>query len=130
MPQSVARAVREVLSGLTFLNYAFEKKLVNDSALARVIRPSVEEKLGKQVSLGSVVAAVRRFLESFKSSSREKNFFALLKSSKPRLRTGLAEIHFNRTLKTFEKLSAFANKINWVRGRRCTSSSVPKKSRS
>ncbi|NUN11794.1 hypothetical protein HUU53_04075 [Candidatus Micrarchaeota archaeon] len=95
MARSISKTVFEVLNGLSFLNYAFENKLINETALARFIKPRVEQLVGRETSLISVTIAVRRFLTSFVPAKKSENFFELLKSSKVSLFTGLAEGHFN-----------------------------------
>ena len=114
--QNISKATREILSGLTFLNYAFEQNLINESSLARLIRPRVESKLGRKTSVQAITTAVRRFLKDYEPQARNQNFFKLLQSSKLLLRTGLAEINFKRTQKTFDNLTALEKTINFSSG--------------
>ena len=116
MAQGISKAVRETLGTMAYLHFAFEHQIANESALAKLIKPRVEEKLGRPVSNGAVIAAVRRALLTYKPAQREKNFFELLKSSKLFIRTGMVEAHFKRTQKTLEKLAVLGKKINWIQG--------------
>lgn len=88
MVYSVSDAVRDVLAELTFLRIAIEKDLLNFSAVARFILPSVASKLGVTPSLDAITAAIRRNCEVLKNQSKASNFEAL-KSSKLILRTDM-----------------------------------------
>ena len=116
MVQSVSKAVREILLNLAYLHYPLEKRLLNDSAVAKFIKPQVEEKTGKQVSLGAVTAAVRRFTLAFKPGEKTRNLILFLKSSQLHLRTGLVDASFKRSYQTSEKLALLAKKIRWEQG--------------
>ena len=113
MAQSVSKAVKEILSNLTYLSFAFQHQLVNESALARFIRKRVEEKTGEAVSRGAVIAAVRRFTISFKPRQKDLTLMRFLKSFKIQLRTGLSEANFSRTKKTAAVLAEQADKTQW-----------------
>jgi len=116
LAQSVSKAVNEILSNTAYLHFSFEHKLTNDSAIAKFIKPRVEEKVGKPVSLGAVIAAVRRFTLSFKPTEKTRAFIQFLKSVHIQLRTGLVDVTFKRTYKTAENLAALAKKIRWEQG--------------
>ena len=118
MAKSVSKAVKEILSNLAYLHFAFENRLANETAVAKFIKPRVEEKLDFQTSLGSIIAAVRRYLLTFSPAKKEQNFFELLKSSKLFLRTAVVEVHLKRTRKALENLSELEKEIRWARGER------------
>lgn len=113
LAQSVSRAVKEILSNLAYLSFAFQHQLVNESALARFIHPRVEEKTGAPVSRGAVIAAVRRFTISFKPRHKDLKLMQFLKSFKIQLRTGLSEANFMRTKKTAAVLAEHSAKTQW-----------------
>lgn len=113
MVQSVSRLVKETLSNLTYLSFAFEHQLVNESALARFIHKRVEEKAGSPVSRGAVIAAVRRFIISFKPKQKDVRFIRLLKSFKIQIRTGLTELNLVRSKKTSDWVFELSKKIVW-----------------
>lgn len=56
VPQAVEKTVRKS----PFLEEALARKLINLSELARVIKPGIEEELLKDVSIGSIVMALKR----------------------------------------------------------------------
>lgn len=113
MGKSISKAVREVLAGLAHLDFAFENKLINESSLARFIRPRVEEKVGKAVSDGAIIASVHRYVLSHQGHARNPKLMRFLKSFRTRIRTGLVEINLRRTTKTAEHLALLAEKIKW-----------------
>jgi len=116
MVQSVSRVVKETLSNLTYLSLAFEHQLVNESALARFIHKRVEEKTGKPVSRGAIIAAVRRFIISYKPRQKDLHLIRFLKSFKIHIRTGMVEVNLSRTPKNVEVLSSVSKKIQWNKG--------------
>ena len=101
LAQSVSRAVKEILSNLAYLSFAFQHQLVNESALARFIHPRVEEKTGAPVSRGAVIR------------HKDLKLMQFLKSFKIQLRTGLSEANFMRTKKTAAVLAEHSAKTQW-----------------
>ncbi|MEM4255498.1 MAG: hypothetical protein QXR53_04200 [Candidatus Norongarragalinales archaeon] len=118
MVQSVSRAVKETLSNLTYLSFAFEHQLVNESALARFIHKRVEEKTGKPASRGAIIAAVRRFMLYYKPRQKDLNLIRFLKTFKVQIRTGVTELNFKRTPQTSELMLAALKKTAWNKGQK------------
>ncbi|RLE83723.1 MAG: hypothetical protein DRJ67_11730, partial [Thermoprotei archaeon] len=60
-PGSVSRAISEILLSKPVILAALELGVVNYSALARLLKEEVEERLGRRVSDTSVKMAIIRF---------------------------------------------------------------------
>ncbi len=101
-----------------FLRIALENDLVNFSALARFIKPAVEEKLGgRKASMDSLIMAVRRYAKA--SGGRDENTRTLhvLAGARIILRTGMVLLHLRRTSELYGKIIELERKyVNWHQG--------------
>ena len=57
---TVSKALQEILVRSPFLEEAIADGLINVSSLARKLKPSIEEELGKTVKVGAIVMAINR----------------------------------------------------------------------
>lgn len=62
---TISQAVAFILNKKPFISEALKDQIINYAALAEFLKPDVESLLGKQIKVGAVVMALRRF-ESFK----------------------------------------------------------------
>lgn len=69
---SVPEAVDKIVRRSRYLSEAFSKDIINASALARYIKPEVEEILLKKVSKASILMAIRRVSINNKPQPRYK----------------------------------------------------------
>ena len=111
MVASVADVVADVLEDMYFLKPALRLDLVNYSALARIIRPLVEERLGGQVELETIVMAIRRNAHVFAREST-LSVFQVMKDSKVELETGLAFIKLKRKPGVYEQVMDFVKNLS------------------
>ncbi len=58
---TIPEAVKELISQSPFLEEGLSQNLINLSALARKIKPELEEKLYKKVQTGAIIMALKRF---------------------------------------------------------------------
>ena len=63
---SVARAVAEIVEKRPFLEEALATEIVNYSYLAELLKPDVENEIGRGVKLSAIIMALRRLGESLK----------------------------------------------------------------
>lgn len=88
---SVARAVVELVRQSPHIEYALMEGVVNVSALARVIRPEIENALFKTVTEGSIVMALKRYqLEAKQTRAAQSRAFTGVRDMV--IRSNLAEI--------------------------------------
>ncbi len=118
MGYGVSDAVTETLDTMNYLKTALKRDLVNYSALARDIKPLVEEKLGSTVSMDAIIIATRRYANNLRESRGDTDLVNVLSLCSLIVRTGMVNLHFKRNPALFAKLVAFYAKINWVSGER------------
>lgn len=68
---TVPEVVKELIKDSPFLEEALAEDLVNLSALARRIKPQIEEKLYKDVETGAIVMALKRLSKNLKGNKSE-----------------------------------------------------------
>ena len=118
MNYSVSDAVSEVLSEMYFLQQPFKLGIVNYSALARVIKPLVEQKTGEEAGLDAIIMAIRRNIELLVKQGESKDVYSLLGECTLSLRTGMVCVHFKRSNELYQKVVEFEHTINWLSGER------------
>ncbi|MFH1056621.1 MAG: hypothetical protein V1717_02385 [Candidatus Micrarchaeota archaeon] len=114
MEYNISDAVEEIVLEMHFLRFAFKEDLINYSALARFIKPLVEERVGEHVGLDAIVMALKKHSPSL--SSQPFNIFGVFKEARLLLRTGVCLIHFERTEELHKKLVEFQRNIDWAAG--------------
>ena len=58
--QSIGKITEELINRSPFLREAMTDDLINISALARTLKPELEEIIGKEVKEGAIVMAIKR----------------------------------------------------------------------
>ncbi|MBU1197730.1 hypothetical protein KJ765_04425 [Candidatus Micrarchaeota archaeon] len=118
MKTSVSDAVYEILEGLHSMHPAMREGLINYSALARYLKPYVQQKLGNNpVSEDAIVMASRRFVAHSLDSRESKKLEELLSHCTLLVREQMANIYFVRTSQLYKKLAEFAStKVRWEMG--------------
>lgn len=65
---TIPQVVEDIISDSLCLEGALSEEVINYSALARKIKPEVEQRLSKEVQLGAVLMALRRLTKTLKPS--------------------------------------------------------------
>lgn len=89
---TVPEAARTIIKRSRYLTEAMSKGFINNSSLARYIKPEIEEMLIKTVNESSIIMALNRLQKNLKPQSKYKNIF----KTKPTIiiRSNLFEINF------------------------------------
>lgn len=119
MGYSISDAVSEILAEMHFVKTAFQHDVVNYSALARLIKPLVEERLGEAVGLDAVVMGIRRYATSVAKGSEPEGISSVLTECSITLRTDLHAVYFRqwRTAQFLDKLRALQiEQVDWNAG--------------
>lgn len=89
---TVPEATKKIIKRSRYLSEAMSKGFINNSSLARYIKPEIEEMLLKKVNLSSVIMALNRLQKNLKPQSKYGNIFKI----KPTIivRSNLFEINF------------------------------------
>lgn len=89
---TVPEAAKTIIKRSRYLTEAMSKGFINNSSLARYIKPEIEEILLKKVNESSIIMALNRLQKNLKPQSKYKNIF----KTKPTIimRSNLSEISF------------------------------------
>jgi len=93
------------------LKPAMKLDLINYSALARVIRPYVEEKIGAPVELETMVMAIRRNAHLL-TKTPSPLVFDVIKDMKVELTTGMSFVTLKRKHGVYEQLMDLVKSVN------------------
>src|SRR3990170_5404194 len=102
MVNSISKTVQELVNGDLSLQNALERDYGNCSAIARMLKPKVEESLGQKVKLESVITAVKRCQADY--TPVHEDVAVIIANSVINLRTGVAKISVEKTKKTLENM--------------------------
>jgi len=100
---SISKVVQELIDADISLQCALEEGYGNYSAIARMLKSSVEEILKRKVKLESVITAVKRASTTYKSI-RNKNITDVIAESIIYLRTDIAKISIEKTKRNLETI--------------------------
>ncbi len=75
---TVPEATKKIIERSRYLSEAISKGIINYSALARYIRPEIEQILIKKVSLASVIMALNRISSDFQPKFVSSNIFKIV----------------------------------------------------
>lgn len=97
---TVPDGTRLIIERSRYLSEALSKKLINHTALARYIQPELEKMLIKEISIASVIMAIRRI----EGELHPKNARSIIFSQTPEIlvRSGLSLISIKRTTESEE----------------------------
>jgi hypothetical protein len=114
---SVHRATAEALNIFGFVKLPLSLGLMNYSALARRIRPIVEEKLQRGASPGAVTIAVQRQARALAREKTTRLLVEMIARSRIGITTGLVLMYFEKSrrmkgefLRMYEKIRADPDK--------------------
>ena len=72
---TVPEAAKTIISRSRYLTEAISKGVVNNSSLARYIKPEIEDLVKKDVSMSSIIAAINRVSSTIKPKYVRSNIF-------------------------------------------------------
>jgi len=100
MVNSVSKMVQHLIDNDLSLQDALQRDYANYSAIARMLKPKVEETLGRKVKLESLITSVKRAKASY--SSRGENMTRIIAESVIHLRTDVAKVSVEKTKRNLE----------------------------
>jgi len=101
MAISISRIVQDLIDKDISIQHALEKGYGNYSAIARMLKPMVEEILGKKVKLESVITAVKRARVTYKPAYH-LDVTSVIADSTINLRTDVAKISIEKTKRNMD----------------------------
>ncbi len=99
---SISEAVQALVDGDLSLQDALQRGYGNYSAIARMLKPRIEEILGRDVKLESVITSVKR--ARIEHGPRREEIAKIIAGSVINLRTDVAKITVEKTTRTSEIL--------------------------
>jgi len=106
---TVSEVAEELISKQPFLEEAISKGIINYSALARLIKPQIEEKLLKKIETGAVLMALKRMSLNIKSDNGLKTIIS--KTPEMIVRSDLVEYTFQSSSVILKKISQLLEHI-------------------
>lgn len=100
MVNSVSKIMQHLIDNDLSLQDALQRDYANYSAIARILKPKVEETLGRKVKLESLITSVKRAKANYKS--REENITRIIAESVIHLRTDVAKVSVEKTKRNLE----------------------------
>lgn len=100
MVNSVSKIIQHLIDNDLSLQDALQRDYANYSAIARMLKPKVEEILGRKVKLESLITSVKRATASY--SSRGENMTRIIAESVIHLRTDVAKVSVEKTKRNLE----------------------------
>lgn len=100
---SITRSVKAIVDNDLAFQDALQRGYANYSAMARMIKPTVSAILGRDVSIDSIVTALKRIRSSYSIPS--KAISSIIAESKVNVRTDVAKISIVKSRETIEKVS-------------------------
>jgi len=102
MVNSISGIVQSLISNDLSLQSALERGYGNYSAIARMLKPRVEEALGREVELESVITSVKRAAVIY--GLPQEDIAGVIAKSVINLRTDVAKVSVEKTRRTLETI--------------------------
>lgn len=117
---SIPVAVEEVVKKKPFLEGALVEKLINLSALARQIKPEVEEKIGKEVNDSAIIMALNRLVPRLELMSAMKIKKVVENMGDIVVRSNLSDYTFLNTSTLYSLQAKLLNEVHSLKNVFCT----------
>lgn len=101
--KSITEAVRETISNDLSFQDSLQRDYCNISALARIIRPQIDHMLGRNISIESIITALKRSKHDY--NVQQKPIAAILAASTITVNTDVAKVSAKKSKKTIEKVA-------------------------
>ena len=102
MVNSISRTVQNLIDSDLSLQDALQRDYGNYSAIARMLKPKVEERLGRNVKLESLITSVKRAKTEYKPL--KGNITEVVAGSIINIRTDVAKVSVEKTKENLEKV--------------------------
>lgn len=101
--KSITNAVKEVVNNDLSFQDSLQRDYCNISALARIIKPQIDQMLGKNTSVESIVTALKRSRRDY--DVPERPIAAILAGSTVSVKTDVAKLSAAKSKKNIEKIA-------------------------
>ncbi|HYY66651.1 MAG TPA: ACT domain-containing protein [Nitrososphaeraceae archaeon] len=101
--KSISYAVREIINNDASFQDSLQYAYCNISALARIIKPQIDQILARNISIESIVTALKRSRKVY--NFQEHSIASILANSSISVKTDVAKVSANKSKKTIEKVA-------------------------
>lgn len=101
--KSITNAVKEVVNNDLSFQDSLQRGYCNISALARIVKPKIDQMLGKNTSVESIVTALKRSRRDY--DVPERPIAAILAGSTVSVKTDVAKLSAAKSKRTVEKVA-------------------------
>ncbi len=101
--KSITNAVKEVVNNDLSFQDSLQRDYCNISALARIIKPQIDQMLGRNTSVESIVTALKRSRRDY--DVPERPIAAILAGSTVSVKTDVAKLSAAKSKKNIEKIA-------------------------
>ena len=101
--KSISYAVREIINNDVSFQDSLQYAYCNISALARIIKPQIDQILAKNINIESIVTALKRSRKVY--NFQEHSIASILANSSISVKTDVAKVSANKSKKTIEKVA-------------------------
>jgi aspartokinase len=101
--KSISFAVREIINNDVSFQDSLQYAYCNISALARIIKPQIDQILAKNINIESIVTALKRSRKVY--NFQEHSIASILANSSISVKTDVAKVSANKSKKTIEKVA-------------------------
>ncbi|MEM2139987.1 MAG: hypothetical protein QXJ74_02700 [Nitrososphaera sp.] len=101
--KSITNAVKEVVNNDLSFQDSLQRDYCNISALARIIKPQIDQMLGKNTSVESIVTALKRSRRDY--DVPERPIAAILAGSTVSVKTDVAKLSAAKSKRNIEKIA-------------------------
>ncbi len=101
--KSITETVREIVSSDLSFQDSLQRDYCNISALARIMKPQIDQMLSKNTSIESIITALKR--SRYEYDVRQKPISSILAASTITVNTDVAKVSARKSKKTVEKVA-------------------------
>ena len=101
--KSITETVREIVSSDLSFQDSLQRDYCNISALARIMKPHIDQMLSKNTSIESIITALKR--SRYEYDVRQKPIASILAASTITVNTDVAKVSARKSKKTIEKVA-------------------------
>ena len=101
--KSITETVREIVSSDLSFQDSLQRDYCNISALARIMKPQIDHMLSKNISIESIITALKR--SRYEYDVRQKPIASILAASTITVNTDVAKVSARKSKKTIEKVA-------------------------
>ncbi|HIH09258.1 MAG TPA: ACT domain-containing protein [Candidatus Diapherotrites archaeon] len=113
---SLSDTVRKEINTLPHVKTGLSEGIINYSALARNLMPSLSKRLNKNLNEESVIVAIKRYADELSVTPLGSNYLEMFANSELTLQDNMAYAHFHKNDRLVKKVEELFLEENWKVG--------------